>query len=466
MAGGFLPTRRSKCFFAVLLFGCVLFLLMAVRLFRSDRFFTKEYNSQTSISIPDQRAMQLLKQGEPNKVPAAPVVPQAVPAANRPAPAPQPIPKGGIWGQACPTWSPPASPQADPPLTAEREAEATQLTKTLRTRLELPNDIVMPNFNESCDVLALDKNRYLKACTDKKCAHPLSKNLDERVRDVLGSPEMQLTEEHRRAIDAFSQKFPENDVIIVTAASSNHFGEAQKMFKSLHEVVYPTLKNFSTVFIDIGLSAREKKLAENGCKCQMVQFPYEWFPPHVKVNNCYAFKPLSVLAAMQKARRLVVWMDSSVRWTSGYKHIFERAERYGSQIIRYEGMARVSAHTLRPTFDYMKRDVCAFTAFPEIEACAQVHLKDPVTLRLLLEPWARCGLERCCICPVSPGPVLPCTKNIALHRCHRFDQSAMTMLMARLLNDDFQKLVMPNWFENQPVLRKLGGDTMSNYFHL
>ncbi|RUS87523.1 hypothetical protein EGW08_004699 [Elysia chlorotica] len=159
-------------------------------------------------------------------------------------------------------------------------------------------------------------------------------------------------------------------------------------------------------------------------------------------------------------------MDSSVRWTSGYKHIFERAEKYGSQIIRYEGMARVSAHTLRPTFDYMKRDVCAFTAFPEIEACAQVHLKDPVTLKLLIEPWARCGLERCCMCPVLPGPVLPCVRHSALHRCHRFDQSALTMVMARLLNDDFQKLVMPNWFENQPVLKKLGGDVMNNYFHL
>ena len=41
-------------------------------------------------------------------------------------------------------------------------------------------------------------------------------------------------------------------------------------------------------------------------------------------------------------------MDSSVRWTSGYRHVFERAERYGSQIIRWEGMAKVSAHTLRP----------------------------------------------------------------------------------------------------------------------
>ena len=51
---------------------------------------------------------------------------------------------------------------------------------------------------------------------------------------------------------------------------------------------------------------------------------------------------------MQKARRLVVWMDSSVRWTSGYKHVFERAERYGSQISRWEGRARVTAHTLRP----------------------------------------------------------------------------------------------------------------------
>ena len=100
----------------------------------------------------------------------------------------------------------------------------------------------------------------VRACTDYKCPHPLDTSLDERVRDILRSPELQLTDEHRRAIAAFGQKFPENDVIIVTAASSNHFGEVQKMFKSLHDVVYPTLKNFSVVFVDIGLSDKERKL--------------------------------------------------------------------------------------------------------------------------------------------------------------------------------------------------------------
>ena len=66
-------------------------------------------------------------------VPAAPVVPQAVPAANRQPQHPSPSRRAEFWGQACPHLESPASPQADPPLTAEREAEATQLTKTLRT---------------------------------------------------------------------------------------------------------------------------------------------------------------------------------------------------------------------------------------------------------------------------------------------------------------------------------------------
>ncbi|GFO43644.1 hypothetical protein PoB_007014900 [Plakobranchus ocellatus] len=394
--------------------------------------------------------------------PAAPAVPRVLPKTPRPQ---SPL-QGGVWGEACPGWNPPAAP--DPPLSADARAEANHLKQILKTRLELPNDVEKPtmNFSVSCEANSRNKDKYLKACTDYKCQHPLSKNVEERVEDILRSPELQLTAYERDAIDIFSQMFPVNDVIIVTAASSNHFGEAQKMFKSLHEVVYPVLKNFSVVFVDIGLTERERKMAENSCKCQVIKFPYEWFPAHVKVNNCYSFKPLSVLAAMKRARRLVVWQDSSVRWTPEFQYIFDRAERYGTQIIRYEGMARVPAHTLRPTFDYMKREVCAFTAFPEIEACAQVHLNDPVTLRLVLEPWAKCALERCCICPVSPGPVLPCTKPSALHRCHRFDQSALTIVLGRLLNNDFLQFVMPNWHNNQPVLRKLGGDVLNNYFHL
>ena len=70
---------------------------------------------------------------------------------------------------------------------------------------------------------------------------------------------MQLSNEHRAAIAAFSKMFPVNDIIIVTATSSNHYGETQKMFKSLHEVVYPMLKNFSVVLVDIGLTESERK---------------------------------------------------------------------------------------------------------------------------------------------------------------------------------------------------------------
>ena len=75
----------------------------------------------------------------------------------------------------------------------------------------------------------------------------------------MSSPELQLTNEHREAIATFSKMFPADDIIIVSATSSNHFGETQKMFKSLHEVVYPTLKNFTVVLVDIGLTEVERK---------------------------------------------------------------------------------------------------------------------------------------------------------------------------------------------------------------
>ncbi|GFR64383.1 MetK_1 protein [Elysia marginata] len=370
-----------------------------------------------------------------------------------------------IWSDACPSWPPPSnSGQVNQTLqftgSEPSQETADMLTRILRERLESVKDKKMPDFSKACDVNSPD----LPACTSYNCKDKISTSLEERVNDVLKSPELQLTNEHRAAIAAFSKMFPTNDIIIVSATSSNHFGETQKMFKSLHEEVYPRLKHFSVVLVDIGLTEMERKRAEEKCKCHVVRFPYHLFPAHVKVNNCYSFKPLSVLAAIQKARRMVIWQDSSVRWTSGIEHIMQRAELYGSQIIRYEGSARVTAHTLRQPFDYMKREVCAFTTFPEIEACAQIHKNDPVTLRLVLEPWARCGLERCCICPVSPGPVLPCVKKIAQHRCQRFDQSALTMVLARLLDKDFQKLVMPNEFEQKPILYKLGGDELHGYF--
>ncbi|GFO43640.1 metk_1 protein [Plakobranchus ocellatus] len=374
-------------------------------------------------------------------------------------------PARNIWSEACPSWPLSSAPVSNTTLRFPDKGPSKEtvdmLYKMLQERLDQVKDKPLPDFSKPCNISSPE----LKACTSVQCPGKIHTSLEERVKDVLSSPELQLANEHRAAIATYSAMFPTNDIIIVSATSSNHFGETQKMFYSLHRDIYPILKNFSVVLVDIGLSESERILAEKKCRCKVIRFPHHLFPAHVGVNTCYSFKPLSVLAAIHKARRLVVWQDSSVRWTlTGLRHIMERADRYGSQIVRTPGSARVTAHTLRQPFDYMKREVCAFTTFPEIEACAQVHRNDPVTLRLVLEPWARCALERCCICPVEPGPVLPCTKSISQHRCQRFDQSAMTIILGRLLNADFEKVAMPHEVEKQPIFYKLGGDELKNYF--
>ncbi|RUS77154.1 hypothetical protein EGW08_015089, partial [Elysia chlorotica] len=182
-----------------------------------------------------------------------------------------------VWSDACPTWPPDPATPANGSLVLTGGMPSPDMTnmlfEMLRERLGQVKDRPIPDFSKSCDISSPD----LLACTSYDCKDKISDNLEDRVKDVLSAPELQLTNEHRAAIAAFSNMFPADDILIVSATSSNHFGETQKMFKSLHEVVYPTLKNFTAVLVDIGLTEAERKRAEAKCRCRVVRFPHHLF---------------------------------------------------------------------------------------------------------------------------------------------------------------------------------------------
>ncbi|RUS87522.1 hypothetical protein EGW08_004698 [Elysia chlorotica] len=77
----FSTAERSKAFFAVLFFGSVLLLLMAVKLFRVERFSTADYQASITDKGPTQRnvALQPLQQTQQNSGDPAPQAAPAVP---------------------------------------------------------------------------------------------------------------------------------------------------------------------------------------------------------------------------------------------------------------------------------------------------------------------------------------------------------------------------------------------------
>lgn len=319
--------------------------------------------------------------------------------------------------------------------------------------LNEPCDSPVTKFEQKCENIAT-------ACT-RNCTRPLSNDPLERLNDVITSPKLTLSQQQRDAILSLAESIPESDVIFLSASSSNHYNEMQAMFHNLHTVVYPLMPNVTVVLFDIGLTAEERKKTEQHCRCHVVRFPAEKFPPHMKDNHCYSWKPVIVRATMEKARQILVYQDASIRWDQQMLTVMNRTRKFGLQFHRNDYLSRISLHTLKQTFDYFGEEPCAFSPFPELEANNGLYRRDGFIVRALLEPWARCALEAGCMCPVAPNSVLSCSKPVAEHRCHRFDQSVLGMITAKLFNKDMHRVFAPA----SSYLDIRRDHTMANYFN-
>ncbi|GFS15079.1 hypothetical protein ElyMa_001440500 [Elysia marginata] len=309
-------------------------------------------------------------------------------------------------------------------------AIVNELTNMLKERLELPKEGHPRKIKYQCGNINYSTNSYdiRKPCLGAECKEKFNRTYEDRVKDVVLSSRYQLENDQLDAILSLGRSVPVTDVIIVSAVSSNHFDEMQMMFKNLHETVFPTLHNFRVVLFDIGLSPEQRRLS-----------------------------------LVDRARKLVIWQDASVRWRSQYKDIFDRANLYGLQVF-LGGGDKVTANTLHETFEYMQERECLFEAVPEIANAVAVYKADTFNKLAVLTPWARCALEPSCVCPQDPNVVRYCGKLRPL-RCHRFDQSALTLLLAKLFYDQRfrfeiqqpenynyveiqRKTLAPNYFQN------------------
>ncbi|GFR98548.1 MetK_2 protein [Elysia marginata] len=168
-------------------------------------------------------------------------------------------------------------------------------------------------------------------------------------------------------------------------------------------------------------------------------------------------------AMAERATTLIVWQDASVRWKDGFEVIFKRAALYGQQIVVTDHADRVTSNTMPEMFQYMREDVCRYHDVPEIANAMALHRPDPLVVRAIMNPWARCALEASCMCPSNYNVwvIRHCVKLGGNHRCHRFDQSALTLLTAKLYGEKRYKVEIPEQHKHVRVMR---GDRLKTYF--
>ncbi|KAK0065860.1 hypothetical protein Bpfe_004657, partial [Biomphalaria pfeifferi] len=269
-------------------------------------------------------------------------------------------------------------------------------------------------------------------CQPGSCFRPLSQNPKERIWDIL-SPKLTLTEQNRQQIVELSSTIPVSDVIFVTATSDNHYDETQYSVHNLHAVVYPKVKNMTFVIFDIGLTTKQREKTIKACRCHVIVFPFEKFPSFFKERGCYTWKPLIVMAAMIKANKFVIYQDASITWKDSVLEVLDRGDKLGLQLWGTNWMHNIPVATLKGMFDYMGDMPCAYLNYTQIQSGIIVFKQTPFIVRTVLEPWAKCGFEKDCFCPLTKENSVDCfTSKKEIHMCHRFDQSALSIIATKL----------------------------------
>ena len=215
--------------------------------------------------------------------------------------------------------------------------------------------------------------------------------------------------------------------IVITAASSNHFGALRQMLESLRRL------DARVECYDIGLTPDEARALPRWDRVAHHTFDYAAWPAHMDASvnaGEYAWKPVIIADVVDRVRasgeaRDVLWADAGC--------FFHALEPIGRRIAETGGVwVRSSAGTMRQwthplMFEFLGADPAEYGDLPNADATlvglaiasAPADGRDAV-YRDIVAPWKACAMVKDCIAPAGSS-----RKN------HRQDQAVLSYLVHR-----------------------------------
>jgi hypothetical protein len=217
------------------------------------------------------------------------------------------------------------------------------------------------------------------------------------------------------------------DLIVVTAASSNHFGPLQYLLGSLRAL------GARVECYDIGLTPAEARAIPQWNGLLYHKFDVAAYPSHMNVAinaGEYAWKPVIVASVVDRVRAAghtsdVLWADAGTYFQT-LDCIADRIrESRGLWVRRSSGTMRQWTHPLM--FDYLRADPAAYADRPNADATliglatgsAPADARDAL-YRDVVQPWKACAMTKDCIAPDGSS-----------RRNHRQDQAVLSYLVHR-----------------------------------
>lgn len=290
-------------------------------------------------------------------------------------------------------------------------------------------------------------------CRDANCTAKFLQP-EQRLRKIIQS-QYPVTQEHWRLISSLANHTrPRVNLIFVTAASANHYDEIQGLLMSLYADVFPFLKNYTQltyklVYYDLGLSTQQlaQLQSRTSATFEVIRFPFESMPTSIKKPITYTWKPLTIKAQLNHSD-VTFWMDASTRFkTPNITVILNDVNTLGLVITRTSW--KLPLHVAQPMLDYFHVQPCLVSPFYELASGFIAFKNEQLILRAVVDPWVSCAFSPDCLCPgKNCRNLYGCNKrNASYSWCHRYDQSAIALILTSLFDWRSTQLIVGNQIE-------------------
>ena len=222
-------------------------------------------------------------------------------------------------------------------------------------------------------------------------------------------------------------------LVVMTGISSNHLKESQDMIAAVQKY----LPNTKLIVYDLGLNDAERKTMLTYCNVELRTFPFELYPPHVKELFKYAWKPI-MHRDVAEEYEVILYGDASMRLKGNFKDKVLPLLQTFPYVPGPVGQLPIISMIHEGMLNYLNvsRQEVADVLIHTLPATIHTVWATQQIKERLIKYWVDCALHPECIAPPGTG-IFGCNFDIVKTNpgkyigCHRFDQSALNVILYR-----------------------------------
>ncbi|XP_064639151.1 uncharacterized protein LOC135494797 [Lineus longissimus] len=203
---------------------------------------------------------------------------------------------------------------------------------------------------------------------------------------------------------------------------------------------------------NLGLTSKQKSTLVRLCNVRLIEFPFRKFPPYVRLLMKFHWKPILLQLALNEYGS-VLWLESSTRLTTGdLSQAIKEAKETGIKIFGIKHAYSTYSVTHPGMLKYLPTNMRRLKVSGQTQTAPMIiyHTKD---IERKFTKWlVLCGLERFCLAPLLSKrrcnglKTNKASKHARYLNCHRFDQSAINILLKNMFDYDTSKFISKHSF--------------------